>query len=321
MSSNAPDRSETTLKAFTSSGGGPRATFPLVLASVAVAVLALHLDAVIHYSVGAFWVGVCLAALLSGLVGRIVTVTPEPKARLAIALTLPAVFGALIGMIVQSLVLAEVGTGWGNAVRDLGGLVDTTSPIPWIASGIVLGGVPALLVSVFLLVAARALRRIAGHDAGERFTVPFTGAAGVLAALGLLVVTRAEMAPLVVVAFLAAITLLVAWLVDGSRMRFLRDVFAGKDGAFEVVPAHAFAADPSLAPLVADAAGVGATSVLVRVASNPGSYRAAAAQPIALVADTVEASIQPLRSRRVAAAVMLGAMTVLALAASAAQGV
>lgn len=321
MSSTVPDRSQKTLEAFTSSGGGPRATFPLVLLSVTVAVLALHLDAVVRYSVGAFWIGVSLAAVLSAVVGKIVTATPEARARLAIAITLPAVFGAMIGMIVQAMVLAEVGTGWANAVRDLGGLVDTTSPIPWIASGVVLGGVPALLVSVFLVVAARALRRLAGHDAGERFAVPFTGAAGLFAALGLACVKRSEMAPLVVVALLAAITLLVAWLVDGSRMKFLREVFAGKGGAFEIVPAHAFAADPSLAPLVADASGLGATSVLVRVAQNPGSYRAAAAEPIALVADTVEASIQPLRNRRLAAVVMLGAMTALAIAASAAQGV
>lgn len=321
MSSTAPDRSETTLKAFTSTGGGPRATFPLVLASVTVAVLALHLDAVIRYSEGAFWLGIVLATSLSAVVGKIVTATPEPRARLAIALTLPAVFGAMIGMIVQAAVLAEVGTSWATAVRDLGGLVDTTSPIPWIASGIVLGGVPAVLVSIFLVVAARALRRVAGHDAGERFTVPFTGAAGLFAACGLAIVERAEMAPLVVVALLASITLLVAWLVDGSRMKFLRDVFAGKDGAFEIVPAHTFAADPSLAPLVADASGSGATSVLVRVAQNPGSYRAAAAEPIALVADTVEASISPLRARRIAAVVMLGAMTALVLAASAVHGV
>ncbi len=321
MSSTAPDRSETTLQAFTSSGGGPRATFPLVLASVTVAVLALHLDAVARYSTGAFWVGVSLVVVLSTIVGKLVSTTAEPRARLAIAIALPAVFGALIGMMVQTLVLAEIGTSWSNAVRDLGGLVDTTSPIPWIASGILLGGTPALLVSLFLVVAARALRRVAGHDAAERFAVPFTGAAGLFAALGLALVRPSEMAPLVVVAVLSAITLLVAWLVDGSRMRFLRDVFAGKDGAFEIVPARAFAADPSLAPLVADPSGLGATSVLVRVAKNPGSYRAAAAEPVALVADTVEASIQPLARRRLAAAVMLGAATALALAASATNGI
>jgi hypothetical protein len=233
----------------------------------------------------------------------------------------PAVFGAMIGIVVQALVLAEVGTGWTNAVRDLGGLVDTTRPVAWLASGIVLGGVPALLVSGFLVLASYFLRRVTGHDASERFTVPFTGAAGMFAALGLTCVAPNEAAPLVIVATLAATTLLVTWLVDGSRMKFLRDVFAGKEGAFEIVPATTFAADPNLAPLVADANGIGRTSVLVRVTQNPGSYRAAAAEPIALVADTVEASIKPLRARRLTTAVLLAAMLLLSVAASAVQSV
>lgn len=319
--SSTPDRTEATLQAFTRPAGGPRATFPLVLTSVTVAVLALHLDAVVRYSEGAFWVGVVLTAVLSAWVGKIVTATPEPRARLAVALVMPAIFGAIIGLVVQAMVLFEVGTSWGNAVRDLGGLVDTTQPLSWLASGIVLGGVPAMLVSGFLVVAARTLRRVTGHDASESFTVPFTGAAGMFSALGLAWVAPNEAAPLVVVSALAAITLLVTWLVDGSRMKFLRDVFAGKDGAFEIVPAETFALDPSLAPLVADVNGLGRTSVLVRVAQNPGSYRAAAATPIALVADTVEASIRPLRQRRVFAATLLAAMLALSIVASAAQSV
>lgn len=311
--SSATDRSEQTLQAFTRTGGGPRATFPLVLTSVTVAVLALHLDAVVRYSEGAFWIGVVLSAALSAWVGKIITATPEPRARLTVALVVPAFFGAMIGIIVQAIVLYEVGTGYTNAVRDLGGLVDTTMPLPWLASGIVLGGAPALVVSGFLVLAARFLRRLGGHDAGERFGVPFTGAAGMLAAFGLACVAPNEAAPLVIVAALSAITLLVAWLVDGSRMKFLREVFAGKGGAFEIVPASAFAADPNLAPLVADVNGIGRTSVLVRVAQNPGSYRAAAAEPIALVADTIEASIQPLRTRRTAAVALLAAMLLISL--------
>lgn len=319
--SSADPRSEATLRAFTRTGGGPRATFPLVLISVTVAVLALHLDAVVRYSESAFWAGVVLSAFLSVGVGKILVANPEPRARLAVSIVVPGVFGAMIGTLVQAMVLAEVGTGFSNAVRDLGGLVDTTRPTLWLASGIVLGGVPALLVSGFLVLASRFLRRVTGHDAGERFGVPFTGAAGMLAAFGLAWVSPNEAAPLVIVAALSAITLLVAWLVDGSRMKFLRDVFSGKEGAFEIVPATAFAADPNLAPLVADVNGIGSTSVLVRVAQNPGSYRAAAAEPIALVADTIEASVQPLRTRRTAAAALLAAMLVVSVAASALQSV
>lgn len=317
---SSSDRTDATLKAFTRSGGGPRATFPLALTSVTVAVLALHLDAVVRYSEGAFWVGVVLSAALSVLVGKVIAANPQPRARIAVSLVVPGVFGAVIGVIVQALVLVEVGTGWTNAVRDLGGLVDTTRPLPWLASGIVLGGVPAMLVSGFLVLASRFLRRVSGHDASERFGVPFTGAAGMLAAVGLAWVSPNEAAPLVVVAALSAITLLVAWLVDGSRMKFLRDVFAGNDGAFEIVPATTFAADPNLAPLVADVNGIGRTSVLVRVTQNPSSYRSAAAEPIALVADTIDASIEPLRTRRKAAVALLAAMLVLSVAASALQG-
>lgn len=319
--SSPPDRTEATLQAFTRSGGGPRATFPLVLTAITVAVLSLHLDAVVRYSETAFWAGVLMSGVLAAWVGHILTATPERRARIAVAIVMPGIFGAIVGIIVQAIVLAEVGTGWTNAVRDLGGLVDTTHPATWLASGVVLGGVPAMLVSLFLVLAARALRRVTGHDASERFTVPFTGAAGILAALGLTWVAPNEAAPLVIIAVLSAITLLVAWLVDGSRMKFLRDVFAGKDGAFDIVPASTFASDPNLAPLVADVNGIGSTSVLVRVAQNPGSYRAAAAEPIALVADTVDATIRPLRARRAAAAVLLAAMLVLSIAATAVQGV
>jgi hypothetical protein len=318
---SSADRTAATLQAFTRTGDGPRATFPLVLTSVTVAVLALHLDGVVRYSEGAFWVGVVLSAAFAACVGKVVTATPEPRARLAVALVLPGVFGAIVGVVVQALVLAEVGTSWGGALRDLGGLVDTAHPVSWLASGIVLGGVPAMLVTLFLVLAARALRRISGHDASERFGVPFTGAAGLLSALGLAWVAPNEAAPLVVVTALSAITLLVAALVDGSRMNFLRSVFSGKDRSFEIVPAATFAADPSLAPLVADVNGLGSTSVLVRVAQNPGSYRAAAAEPVALVADTVEASLKPLRARRIAAAAMLTAMLALSVVATAAQSV
>lgn len=320
MSSKATDRSEATLQAFTDrKGGGPQATLPLVLASVTVAVLALHLDAVIRYSEGAFWSGVLLSVVLSLVVGKIASATPEPRARLAVALALPAVFGAFIGVVVQALVLSAVGTGWGNAVRDLGGLVDTTSPVLWLGSGIVLGGVPAALVSVFLVIAARALRRVTGHDASERFAVPFTGAAGLFAAVGLVCVDASERAPLVVASSAAALALVVALVVDGSRMRFLRDVFSGKGGAFEIVPAHVLAADPSLAPLVAGAAA-SESAVLVRIAQNPGSYRAAAATPIALVGEDLETTLRPLSRRRRSALLMLGAMTLLTLASVVTHG-
>ena len=63
--------------------------------------------------------------------------------------------------------------------------------------------------------------------------------------------------------------------------------------------------DTTLAPIVTKA---GAVSVLVRVDRRVGSYRDAAAEPIALLADTEAATIRPLRHRRLATLAVLGAM-------------
>src|SRR5690606_17142838 len=140
---------------------------------------------------------------------------------------------------------------------------------------------PALVVAVFLVLASRALRKIVGHDASEGFGVAFTGGAGVMSSLGLFVADRIAVVPLFFVTSAAAIALLVMLLVDGARARFLRRVYAGQGGGFDIVPAERFANDPAIAPLVSDTR---AEAVLVRVETRVGSYRAAAAEPIALVA-------------------------------------
>jgi hypothetical protein len=200
------------------------------------------------------------------------------------------------------------------AVKDLGGLVDTTEPITWLLAGALLGALPALLVSVFLMLAARALRNVIGNDAAEAFNVVFTGCAGLLAAVGLVFVAPWELPPLLGVCVLASTSLLVSFLVDGARLRFLREVWAGVSSAadshvrtgYEVVPAGRFLHDASLAPMVTKA---GAVSVLVRVDRRVGSYRDAAAEPIALLAETEHATTRPLRRRRALAAGVVAAMT------------
>jgi hypothetical protein len=292
----------------------PGPTFPLILASVSIAVLALHLDDVARYSQEAFWAALALTIALAWAVGRLVATTTG-RARVAAATVLPALGGAFVGMVVQAIV-------WVNQqnfepVKDLGGLVDTTEPFTWIAGGVVLGGVPALAVSLFLGLAARALRTLIGHDAPEAFSVGFTGASGLVGAFGLLVVRPSEAAPLLVVVFASFVTLVVALLVDGARLRFLRQAFTGADGAFEIVPASLFANDKTLAPMVAQA---GAARVLLRVDRCPGSYRSAAAEPVALLGDTEEASTGPLRRRRVAAVAMLFAIGTLTGLAALVQG-
>ena len=180
-----------------------------------------------------------------------------------------------------------------------------------------LGAVPAVLVSIFLLVAGRALRRLTGHDASESFGVAFTGGTGLVATFGLVVVDRIAMAPLLAVTLASAMTLLLALLVDGSRMRFLRRVYAGKDGDFVIVPAHEFATHHALTPMVANA---GDGAVLLRVDKNLDSYRAAAAAPIALLPEHESDTLRPLRGRRIAAGLMLGAMGLLSALAAIAHG-
>jgi len=303
-------RENMNLKAFTrSAGSGPKATFALVLASVTIAVVSMSMDAVPRYSHDAFFVGIALTVVLAASVGKLVDLLKGSSLRLAATLLLPTVCGAAIGMVVQALVLNEIGTSWSNAVKDLGGLVDTTRPIPWVLSGIVLGGLPALLVTVFLGLANRAIRRLTGHDASEGFGVAYTGCAGLAAGFALVLVDGVAIPPLFIVTILAAISLLVALLVDGSRVRFLRKVYAGQGEGYDIVPAEQFAQDPTLAPMVANA---GSASVLIRIEGRMGSYRAAAAEPIALVGESEAETLRPLLRRRIAATCMLVAMLMLA---------
>jgi hypothetical protein len=315
-------REDQELEVFTKAAAPPRPTFPLVLASVTVAVLAMHADSVARYSLEAFWAGVAATVVLAVVVGRTTGAIAGARARLAAALGLPALGGAAVGVLVQAIVLHAVRAGAQPsrpyAVRDLGGLVDTTDAASWLLGGVVLGAVPALAVSMFLGLAARALRKLAGNDASESFSVAFTGATGVAAALGLLVVEPFEGAPLLAVLVSASLSLLVALLVDGSRIAFVRKAFAGEDGAFEVVPRERFAGDPSLAAVVSH--GGAWQSVLVRVDRRPGSYRAAAAEPVALLAADEASTVRPLRRRRLAAATMLLSIAALGTVAAFVHG-
>ncbi len=302
------------MKAFTRIGTPPRPTFPLALASVTVAVLAMHGDEVAKYSLEAFWVGIATTAALAILVGRVMATVAAPRPRMIAALALPTIGGATVGVIVQAIILVALrDEGGAMAIYDLGGLVDSTEPVSWLAAGLLLGALPALLVSAFLMLCARALRSLVGSDAAEGFNVVFTGGTGILAATGMIFVESWELPPLLAVCALASVSLLVSFLVDGARLRFLSEVWAGAASggdnhlrtAYDVVPAELFMHDASLAPIVTKA---GAVSVLVRVDRRVASYRAAAAEPIALLADTEIATTRPLRRRRAATVAVIAAM-------------
>jgi hypothetical protein len=306
---------EAVVQAFTRLGAAPRPTFPLALMSVTIAVLAMHADLVAKYSLEAFWIGVVSTAVLAIVVGRVVSAIPSARSRMLAALVLPTSGGAVVGVIVQAVVLYAIrDAGGALAVKDLGGLVDSTEPVSWLVAGMLLGALPALLVSAFLMLSARALRGLVGNDAAEGFNVAFTGCAGLLAAFSLLVVAPWEVPPLLVASALAAISMVVAFLVDGARLRFLKEVWGGVGGdpaghvrtGYEVVSADRFLSDPSLSPMVTKA---GAVSVLVRIDRRIGSYRAAAAVPIALLADSEDGTTRPLRRRRAATVAVLAAMT------------
>lgn len=301
------------LRAFTRSGD-PHPTLALVLAAVTVATVAMDVDAIARYSPSAFFVGLGLTALLAAVAGTILgRLGSARSARMLVAAFLPSMFGAAIGMVVQAIVLHDLDKSRMYGIKDLGGLVDTNTPVLWIASGVVLGGLPAIAVTIFAILAARALDRISGHDAADHFSVMYTGVAGLAAGGALLVVDRFAATPLVVVAAVAVLALLVTVIVDTSRAAFLRKVYAGKDGAFDIVPAERFAGDPSLAPIVGAA---GRAAVLVRVDTR-GSYRGAAAEPVALLGETEAATLRPLRRRRLAALCMvLATVTLGGLAAA-----
>jgi len=310
------------VRAFTRLGAAPRATFPLVLASVTVATLAMHADRVVSYSPAAFGVGLVATVGLAFVVAQAVHAARSPRARLFASLGLPALGGAAVGVFVQLMVLVAIREDSpGFEVRDLGGLVDSSDPALWLAAGVVLGAAPAAIVSAFLVLAARALRRLVGSDAHEAFAVAFTGASGIVAAFGLLVVHAEEMAPLVLVVMLSCVAVLACFLVDGARLAFLRHVFRagtrdgavdGGDAAYEIAPAEHFRSDASLAPIVAQAS---AASVLVRIERHLGSYRAASGEPIALLAETEEETTRPLRRRRLAALALLATTTLLSAVA------
>lgn len=305
---------ERAVQAFTRLGAAPRPTFPLALASVTVATLAMHEDYVARYSLLAFWAGIVATLALALVVGHTVSVLGTARGRKVASLVLPTAGGALVGMIVQAVVLAAVDSGDSPvALKDLGGLVDSTEPVSWILAGIILGALPALAVSVFLVLAGRALRKLVGNDAAEGFGVAFTGFAGLLATCSLAIVEPWEMAPLFVVILLASLSVLCAFLVDGARLGFLRHVWSGivsgandhRRTTYDVVPADRFQHDPSIARVVAHLGQRSAPHVLVRVDRHVGSYRSAAAEPIALIADTELETTRPLRRRRLAAAAVL----------------
>jgi hypothetical protein len=305
----------TTIDAFTkrTPTRGPKATFSLVLASVTIATVAMWIDGVPTFSHAAFYAGVILALGLALVLGTMIeALARRPGRRGVAAVLLPAAFGAIVGMAVQAIVLGDASPPAGTVLKDLGGAVDTASPISWIASGILLGGVPALGVSVFLLLAVRAIRRIGGHDASEHFGVYFTGACGISAALsanfmgGGIDAAKLVLVPLFGVTTVSFVTLLSVLLIDGARMRLVRRVYAGEIDDLEVVPKERFADDPSLAPMISAAEG---GAVLVRV-DRGASYRAASATPLALVSEHAFQMLRPLVGRRFVTVVMLGLMGV-----------
>src|SRR5688572_11547844 len=121
-------------RAFTKGGDGPRPTFALALVSVTVAVLAMHVDAIMRYSENAFFAGAIGALVLSIVVGKVVAAVPTASSRLLMSLLLPSAFGAMLGMIVQGIVLYDL-LYLTAPVYDLGGAIDTEHPGSWILAG------------------------------------------------------------------------------------------------------------------------------------------------------------------------------------------
>ena len=165
------------------------------------------------------------------------------------------------------------------------------------------------MVSLFLGLAARAQKRLRALDASEKFTVGYTGIAGVLAAFGTLIVDTSESIPLFFGAVVAFGAVGVAILVDGARLRALRHAFAGTGGDYELVAVERFQSHAltSLVELDTSWSGERRERVLVRIDPRP-DYRHAAAEPIALVGIDERTTCDPIARRRLGAGAMLAAM-------------
>jgi hypothetical protein len=273
---------------------------------VTVTTIALEIDHVPEFSRNAFVLGLVLASGLGFVLGNVLDVLARRPGRRTLAmLLLPAAFGAFVGMAVQAVMLGEVDPAAPAVLKDFGGLVATTSPAAWIGSGIVLGSLPALGVSAFLLLAARALRRTPGNDASDRFRLAFVGGTGVVAALALTSVhwNRALTgAPLAGVALVAAGSLLVALRSGSQRLRLLRRVYAGQIEGVEIVPRETFGEGVELLPQLTPAGG---NAVLVHTRRD-ADYRGASREPVALLSEAAAPTLRWLGRHQLTAATLAG---------------
>jgi hypothetical protein len=296
-----------TLAALSRPPARPRLTFPLMLVSVTVTTIALAVDGVPQLSPHAYVLGFILASGLGFVLGNVLDVLARRPGRRTLAmLLLPAAFGALIGMAVQAVMLGEFDPAQPAVLKDFGGLIATTSPTTWIAGGIVLGSIPALAVSAFLLLAGRALRRTPGNDASNRFSLGFVSATGVVAALALMSLHASRDAlvglPLTGVALVALGSLTRAIHESGRRLRLLRKAYAGQLDGVEIVPRECFGEGAEQLPQLTPA-GVWAHAVLVRTRRD-ADYRGASREPVALLSDGPGPTLAWLRGHRATAATL-----------------
>ena len=293
---------ETALAALDRAPARPTLTFPLVLAAVTVTTIALAVDHVPQFSGVAFLLGLLLATGLGFVLGNMLDVLARRPGRRTLAmLFLPAAFGGLIGMAVQAVMLGEVDPSQPAVLKDFGGLVATTSPTAWILGGIALGSFPALAVSAFLLLAARALRVTPGNDASGRLRLAFVSGTGVVAALALSLIHSNRLLvapPLGAIAIIAVRALLVAVRSGGQRLGLLQRVYAGQIDSLEIVPRERFGEGAELLPQLTPAGG---NAVLVRT-HRDADYRGVSREPVALLSEVPGPTLDWLRSQRATAA-------------------
>jgi hypothetical protein len=241
----------------------------------------------------AFYAGIAAAAIFGAASAwGVQRLSKEPRFRAARIFLVPLA-GALVGMMVQAILLREPTTYAGTPVG-----LTKTDPVTWILVGAPLGAAPAILVGILLHVALRLSGRVPPLDARERMLLPVAGTCLVFAAAMIRFARGTDVPALAVVGLFAAGTLVQTALRDRARARWLDAVFAGH-GSHGVVPIADVA---SVSDLPAFVSGAPLEGAIVRFHGETG-YRAISRTAIATTAMATSAAIRPLKTR---GAVVLG---------------
>ena len=281
----------------------PPLSLPFALLGLLLAHLTMCLLQTAVLDEGAHWIGLAVSTGMGLLAGWLVPSLPRQRRGLPVLVVLAS--GALVGMIMQTVLLLREPP---DRAYMLASGIGTADPILWIGSGAFVGVVPALVLVGLYAFAARFYWTTPAQDAWERIMAPFAAAAAFLGAGSFMFSAgslRVVAAAIVLLAMGASAEIM---LRDRSRARWLRRVLAGDDPDHELVPLTDAAANVPLA-----VGTVEPRALIVRIVEDAG-YRHAARDPVVRTTPSLALAIGPLRQRQLvlvaaqaAALVVLGA--------------